>query len=263
MSEENEHALAEMLVAADRAGTVLAAADLERADLVPPVALAAMRVQAASVSLAGWKISGWKVAVGPRRIPVAAPLVDIATIVEGRVPGYFVRRPQAVEVEIAVELADDLPPRIGRPYVRQEVLERLRSVRVGVEIIAPRIGEGNRAPFPLFLADRLGNVGYVLGPTIGAEMLDLDSGHRFPDLTLRAGGRELFSARPGHPDGDPLTPVLAYANAQNDRLGGLRRGQVVTTGSLCGVIPITTPFRLEIDWTRSFSFDLAEARQGL
>ena len=99
MSEENEQALAEMLAAAAQTGTVLAAADLERADLVPPDALAAMRVQAASVSLAGWEISGWKVAIGPRRIPVAAPLVDIATIVEGRVPGYFVSRPQAVEVE--------------------------------------------------------------------------------------------------------------------------------------------------------------------
>ena len=33
-------------------------------------------------------------------------------------------------------------------------------------------------------------------------------------------------------------PLLAYANEQSDYLGGLRAGQIVTTGSLCGVLPV-------------------------
>jgi hypothetical protein len=49
-----------------------------------------------------------------------------------------------------------------------------------------------------------------------------------------------YQAPAAHPAGDPLLPLLAYANGQSDYLGGLRAGQVVTTGSLCGVIPIHT-----------------------
>ena len=43
----------------------------------------------------------------------------------------------------------------------------------------------------------------------------------------------------GHSLGDPIAPVLAWANTQGDALGGLKAGQIVTTGTL------TTPVRLE------------------
>jgi 2-keto-4-pentenoate hydratase len=32
--------------------------------------------------------------------------------------------------------------------------------------------------------------------------------------------------------------LLGYANEQNDYLGGLKAGRSVTTGSLCGVLPV-------------------------
>jgi len=32
--------------------------------------------------------------------------------------------------------------------------------------------------------------------------------------------------------------LLAYANEKNDYLGGLKAGQIVTIGSLCGILPV-------------------------
>ena len=37
-----------------------------------------------------------------------------------------------------------------------------------------------------------------------------------------------------HGNGDPMTPFLAWANRKSDDLGGLKAGQIITTGSLCG-----------------------------
>ena len=39
----------------------------------------------------------------------------------------------------------------------------------------------------------------------------------------------------GNPWTDPLVPLIACANAQMDHVGGFRAGQIVTTGSLCGI----------------------------
>ncbi len=44
-----------------------------------------------------------------------------------------------------------------------------------------------------------------------------------------------------HVNVDPLAPLVAYANAPIDFAGGLRAGQIVTTGTLCGVVPLPAP----------------------
>jgi 2-keto-4-pentenoate hydratase len=51
-------------------------------------------------------------------------------------------------------------------------------------------------------------------------------------------GSVLHSSKAAHPTRNPIAPLLAYANQPNDYLGGLKANQIVTTGSICGVIPI-------------------------
>jgi 2-keto-4-pentenoate hydratase len=58
----------------------------------------------------------------------------------------------------------------------------------------------------------------------------------------------LVGDHPGvHPDGDPLTGVAAWASAQADRLGGLKAGQVLTTGSLNRPAPVSGAARIEAE----------------
>ena len=47
-----------------------------------------------------------------------------------------------------------------------------------------------------------------------------------------------------------------YANAPIDHLGGLKRGQVVTTGSLCGLVRLTGQTSIRATWGDIAALDI-------
>ena len=49
----------------------------------------------------------------------------------------------------------------------------------------------------------------------------------------------------GHSDSDPLIPLVAWANAQADQLGGLRAGQFLTLGTLNEPVLMDRAARIE------------------
>jgi 2-keto-4-pentenoate hydratase len=239
------------LVEARRCKCRLPASDLA----VPPNLEAAAAAQSVLFRGSGHNelrpVAGWKVAIGPGGVPVSAPLhplVEAAFRVDQEAPGASMRAAEATstpwregmafEIEIAVRLGSDLPPRPGRRYDRAEIVDAVETVYAGLEIIDSRLDEGSQAPFPLFMADWLGNSGYV----VGAVLRDcLEESFGVHDLSVTADGKSLFSRTVAHPNADPLAPLIAYSNRPLDALGGLKAGQIVTTGSLCGVLPLTSP----------------------
>lgn len=225
--------LVRLLVAARRDGRRLAAADLP----LPPDLAAAEAVQAAVVRALGVETPGVKVAIGPAGRPVAAPLVPFVEAAGGAPPCFAWRPGMLVEVEIAVRLGASLPPRPGGLYGREEVAAAVVAVHLGIEIIDSRLVEGGAAPLPLFLADALGNGGYVLGPAL-AGLPDLDADP--PSLAIALDGAALFAGAARHPNGDPLAPLVALAGWAGAR-HGLAAGTVATTGSLCGVVALPRP----------------------
>ena len=60
-------------------------------------------------------------------------------------------------------------------------------------------------------------------------------------------GELAVDRRGGHPSGDPLKPMIDWANAQKDYLGGLRAGQIVTLGSLTPLVIMPGPGTLEAE----------------
>lgn len=76
-----------------------------------------------------------------------------------------------IEVEIAIRLSSSLPPR-KLEYSRDEVVLAVHRLYLGLEVIDSRVEEGSEAPFLLYLADRFGNAGYVLGPELPCDLLD-------------------------------------------------------------------------------------------
>ena len=54
-------------------------------------------------------------------------------------------------------------------------------------------------------------------------------------------GTPVTDRRGGHPKGDPLVPMVDWANAQRDRLGGMKAGQVITLGSLTPMVYMPGP----------------------
>jgi 2-keto-4-pentenoate hydratase len=228
-------ALARALVSARDGGYRLSSAHLQR----PPNLPCAMTVQARAHEARASSVAGWKVAIGPGNRPIAAPLHPL--IRDTRQPLSW-RPGIAIEVEFAVELGAELPYRLRKNYSRAEIEAAVGGIYLGVEIIDSRLLEGSNSPFELFLADSLANAGYVLGPQVPREFLMGDG----PALTVSAGAQLLYRGQANHPSGDPLTPLVAYANDPSDQLGGLRSGQIVTTGSLCGVISPQASTQIDI-----------------
>lgn len=249
MTEANIR-LGAILAEAENQQSSLSVAKLESAGLVPDTLETAMAAQAIAAAAIGKEVSGWKVAFNNNR-SVAAPLLDVYdAAAEGPLavpkPGTV-----GIEIEICFVLSDDIPaPSAGKQYTRDDILSRVASAHLGAELVSYRLIEENKSPYPLFLADRLGNHSFVLGPEIDSAVITRVAieDPAMPLLVLDCDGEALFAAAPKHPQADAVTPLLAYANAPLDHMGGLKRGQVITTGSLCGLIRLTDQTRIMAYW---------------
>lgn len=227
------HAYAQALVAARRSAS----------NRVPSGALPRSLEEAAGVQrdvarALEARVAGWKVGFSPDGVAVAGPLfADVVTAAPDRrrlPPRGFI-----VEIELAFRLARDLPR--GR-YTREAILEAAEEALVGIELIHGRFGEPPDTPYFAFAADNLGNAGYVTGAaTREFRRLDL----RALEGRFSIDGRIVQEGATAHPQGDPVEPLRAYAEAPLDALGGLAKGQVVTTGSLTRPLRVDAPGRIE------------------
>ena len=231
--------------AADLAQRFATAKDTIAAALLPlPGTLAeAIAVQAAFVAPEAAAAAGYKVARSPEGLGVAGRLspITIAGPDDGPV-SFRWRKGLRVEAEIGFRLASGLPPR-ETGYSRNEVIAAIDAVHLGVEVLGSRIEEGGKAPFLLFLADRLGNAGYALGPELPRDFLDGLEGRA---LEVLLDGTPLFTREAHHPAGDVLAWLIGWANETQRAEDTLAAGEIVTTGSLCGALDVAAPGRLDV-----------------
>lgn len=208
------------------------------AALVPADAAAAMAVQAEVTRALGDAIGGWKVGIGGDGLPFAAPLY--ASAMRAAPSTIPIGSHVLIEMEIAVRLRRDLPP---RDYSRDEILDAVDEAMAGIEVLRGRLGEPPGIPFLAFLADNGANLAYVTGGTTRAvRALDLTA---LP-CRLAIDGVVAHEQVGGHPQGDPIEPIRAYLARANDHLGGLRAGHVVTTGSLNKPVRLAVPARVDV-----------------
>ena len=246
-----QHALAGLLLQARAERRQVSCVNLP----VPTSLDEAMAVQAEIARQVDPRFKGWKVAM-PGPTAIAAPLqpfVDAslsATIPWGDRLG--------IEVELAVRLHDDIPPR-PEPWTRTDILKRIDAVHLGIEPVGGRLIEGRQAPFTVFLADSLDNQGYVLGPELARDTIDRVAAGA---VRIVLSGVADWDAPAAHANADPLHFLIAYANAQNDHLGGLRAGQFVTIGSLCGAVPVRQPGLLHVAFDERPSMELSVEEIG-
>jgi 2-keto-4-pentenoate hydratase len=211
-------------------------------------------ISAAVNAALGERIGGWKVGHMPDGTPMAAPMYASGFVQSGATFTMRPGRPMIPEIEIAVRLARDLPPLPGKPYPRDDLLDAAGELLLGIELIERRIPKG--AAFHLNLADDLGNIGYVIGPAV-KDVRSLDLAKLRCQFWI---GGELKTDRVGgHSKGDPLVPMLDWANAQRDRLGGMKAGQIITLGSLTPMIEMTAPAALaaEVEGFGRISLEMA------
>ncbi|MBY3129856.1 fumarylacetoacetate hydrolase family protein [Rhizobium laguerreae] len=199
--------------------------------------------------------NAWKVTVSPQGQAVTAPLYPYAKAASGAdIPWYPGLK---FETEIAVRLGGDLPVRAGIPYSRAEVVEAISTVYLGAELLVSAVKESGSVSFLLFVADRLGNSGYVLGPEVEKSVVDTAAG---TPLKVTHAGRTIYDGPAQHPKGDVLTWLVDYANDGVRPETSLRAGALITTGTLSGAIELTEPGEIDIllgDIRLSFSVSKA------
>jgi 2-keto-4-pentenoate hydratase len=228
--------LAELLIAAHTSGKPASVP----ADLVPVSYAEATAVQATVIGELGAEVAAWKISIDNDGLPLPGPILASRLFSAERPPPAGQPLLGLLEVEVAARLKHDLPPRAA-PYTRSEVIAAIDSLVAGIEIITPRLSEGTKAHPRAFLADNLGNGCYVVG-TGTSHWQDLDIGAL--RCVIELDGQTVHDARGGHGQSDPLLPLARYASRQIDKLGGMKAGQFITTGSLHRPINLLGPVRV-------------------
>jgi 2-keto-4-pentenoate hydratase len=136
-----------------------------------------------------------------------------------------------LECEVAFVLGADLPPR-ATPYSREEIEAAIEAVVPVMEVADGRFAP--EAPDLLKLADYMGNGAFIVGAPV-KDWRTLDLGQI--NVTLTLDGHETWQGESARILGNPLLAVIALANAQPLPAGGLKRGQIVTTGTCTTPIP--------------------------
>lgn len=231
MSPKEAMQAALLLVEARRGGHRLA--DLPEG-LRPTTIEQAYAIQDATIQQLG-PIGGWK--VGPRRggadpacAPVSAALIkgSPAQVATGEAPKA------EAEVEIAVRLGRDLPPR-GTLYEPGDLRAAIAAVVPAIELLSSRFVDRKAATPLSAVADSQSNAAIVLGDDV-ADWRGLDLAK--VAMRLRLNGTEVARTE-GGPGTDDVFSALAWlANHVAARTGGLKKGDVVITGARVGPWPL-------------------------
>ena len=129
-----------------------------------------------------------------------------------------------VECELAVRLARDLPPDVGR----RQAMEAVGAVMAAIEIVDDRYVDWRALDAPTLTADDFFGAGCVLGRD-DVAWHDIDLGR--VSATMAVNGREIGAGVGADILGDPLEALVWLVNGPA-RATGLPAGSIVMLGSL-------------------------------
>lgn len=233
----NPVTLSELLAELRRTGT--ARSGLAK-DLVPANNDAGYVIGGDVTRLLGWSVAGWKIAAIKPRMqkalrtdrPIYGPVYEQFVHPSPCVIDRHLLHP-LVEMEYVAFLGSDLPARKA-PYVVDEVAQHVSSVHPAIEIAECRfIHDDAFPPLAAILADGAGSGSISYGPSI-EDWMERDL--LTATATLTKNGTDLRRASAQVSVGHPLEPLTWLANELSAKGIGLRQGQLVSTGSLAGMV---------------------------
>jgi 2-keto-4-pentenoate hydratase len=143
-----------------------------------------------------------------------------------------------VEAEIAFRLGKT-------PSSKDDILHCIATMCVSIEICATRLADVSTAPAEWKLADQQSHADLVIGPEIPFAAREWDRQRCIVEIN----GAVAAEAEGSHPCADPLWPLPWLAKHAAARGKALRAGDLITTGSWVGILPVKAGDRV------SASFD--------
>jgi 2-keto-4-pentenoate hydratase len=196
-------------------------------------------------------IGGWKIgAPNPEATPLFAPMPSAwmapsgSTVITGRYRG--------LEAEIAFLVGHDLPPR-ATPYTREEAISAMVSCHPAIEILESAYNDPMQVPKLSLLADLQIHGGFIYGPAI-PDWHTLD--FKTESVTLAVDAVIRVERTGSNTSGDLLKLLPWLANEGAARIGGLKAGQWITTGSWTGNTLATSDSVVVVDFSTAGRVDL-------
>jgi len=211
-------------------------------------------------------LGGWKIGCTSK---VLQNLLNIRQPAAGRFAAADVHRSGAVlrlqdfirvgvECEIAVELGEDLPPG-GVPWRRESVADRVAACRSAIEVVDDRYSDFRTLGAPTLIADDFFQAAVVLGERC-ENWRDMDLGAL--SATTAVDGLAIGQGKGADLMGHPLEPLAWLANHLAARGQGLRRGDIVLTGSMVAVHWAKGPCSVRIENSAFGPVELSLARNS-
>lgn len=181
----------------------------------------------------GGRTHTWKTgAPSNEAVPYAAPIPpDVVHSSPAALPagGFHII---GIESELAYRMGRDLPLR-GSAYSVAEIMDAVEGVYVAIEVVDTRLKEWQQAGALWQLADNQITGGLVVGSG-RSDWRALEPSQQSVELLVD--GVPRVSAQGSHPLTDPRPLLYWIANHCTGRNGGLRAGDLVTTGSWTGLL---------------------------
>lgn len=217
------------------------------ADCRPRTAADAYAIQNA-VALALWgagSVKAWKVGAPdavsePSAAPIGSPLlyVDGVTLTAGDF-----HRP-GVEGELAFSFSRDLPPVAGG-YDQDTVTAAINAVYPALELVATRLADWDNADPLCKLADNASNGALIVGPAL-VDWRGIDP--RTQPARLQIDGQTVADTVGGNAAQDLLRLLVWLVNHCAEHGGGLKAGDIVTTGTFTGLIPVSAGAAVSVEF---------------
>lgn len=142
-------------------------------------------------------------------------------------PGHL----RVVEAEIVFEVGSDLRA-AHAPFSERRVFASLCAAFAGIELCDTRFAGSDDWPIALVVADNSNADRLVVGDRLtNADLYALSNS----SVTLELGGKRLVRGNTGNVLGHPLRAVTWLANWLARRGEGLRKGQLISSGSCTGL----------------------------
>ena len=193
-------------------------------------------VQRAVAERSGSGTIGWKIAAtsraGQAHIgvdgPLAGRLLESKAHRDGaRIPAGHLHMGVA-EAEFAFRIGRDLPS-TGAPFSIDDVMARVASLHVAIEIPDSRFDDFAVAGAPQLIADTACAEFFVLGPAAPDAWRTVDLASH--SVVFRINGADASTGTGANVLGDPRIALTWIANDRAERGEPLLAGEVVTTGT--------------------------------
>ncbi|WP_350433276.1 fumarylacetoacetate hydrolase family protein [Shewanella sp. H8] len=212
--------------------TVDPISDLATANQIDTIDLA-LGIQLAMIDLNQQHVTGWK-CLTPRDNGdlIVAPILAKAIINHTQCPIFSSAHRALIEPEIAFVVGQSFAA--DRHYSDAEIDQHIGATHMALELIQQRFSRDYNASFLEKLADGLSNQGVYLGPEID-KFKAFKASHIHLTVTQNDASRTYDGA---HPCTLPASPLYWIVNFLTARGIEISAGQVIITGSYCGVLKV-------------------------